>query len=207
MPLINNKPVDIVDVGTGNIANICSAFKKINISYNLCSKVSDFNGGKIILPGVGAFADFMDRLKNRNIDNYIVNKSNENVSILGICLGFQVLFSSSTEHKFSKGLNLLKGDFDLIKSNLLIPHVGWNDCEIIKEKNDLFKGINNNTDFYFTHSYILKKYEKKDIIAFTKYGTKFPSVAKKNNIYGVQFHPEKSQDKGLLILKNFYERC
>ena len=207
MPLINNKPVDIVDVGTGNIANICSAFKKINISYNLCSKVSDFNGGKIILPGVGAFADFMDRLKKRNIDNYIVNKSNENVSILGICLGFQVLFSSSTEHKFSKGLNLLKGDFDLIKSNLLIPHVGWNDCEIIKEKNDLFKGINKNTDFYFTHSYILKKYEKKDIIAFTQYGTKFPSVAKKNNIYGVQFHPEKSQDKGLLILKNFYERC
>jgi glutamine amidotransferase len=207
MPLINNKPVDIVDVGTGNIANICSAFKKINISYNLCSKVSDFNGGKIILPGVGAFADFMDKLKKRSIDNYIVNKSKENISILGICLGFQVLFSSSTEHKFSKGLNLLKGDFDLIKSNLLIPHVGWNDCEIIKEKNDLFEGINNNTDFYFDHSYILKKYEKKDIIAFTKYGTKFPSVAKKNNIYGVQFHPEKSQDKGLLILKNFYERC
>jgi glutamine amidotransferase len=207
MPLINNKPVDIVDVGTGNIANICSAFKKINISYNLCSKVSDFNGGKIILPGVGAYADFMDKLKKRSIDNYIINKSNENISILGICLGFQVLFSSSTEHKFSEGLNLLKGDFGLIESNLLIPHVGWNDCEIIKEKNDLFKGINNNTDFYFTHSYILKKYEEKDIIAFTEYGTKFPSAAKKNNIYGVQFHPEKSQDNGLLILKNFCEMC
>ena len=134
MPLINNKPVDIVDVGTGNIANICSAFKKINISYNLCSKVSDFNGGKIIIPGVGAYADFMDKLKKRSIDNYIINKSNENISILGICLGFQVLFSSSTEHKFSKGLNLLKGDFGLIESNLLIPHVGWNDCEIKKKK-------------------------------------------------------------------------
>ena len=207
MPIINNKSVDIVDVGTGNIANICSAFKKINISYNLCSKVSDFKGGKIILPGVGAFADFMDKLKKRSIDNYIVNKSNENISILGICLGFQVLFSSSTEHKPSKGLNLLKGDFGLIKSDLLIPHVGWNDCEIKKKKNDLFNGINNNSDFYFTHSYILKKYEEKDIIAFTKYGTKFPSAAKKNNIYGVQFHPEKSQDKGLLILKNFYEMC
>ena len=205
MPLINNKPVDIVDVGTGNIANICSAFKKINISYNLCSKVSDFNGGKIILPGVGAYADFMDKLKKRSIDNYIINKSNENISILGICLGFQVLFSSSTEHKFSEGLNLLKGDLSLIESNLLIPHVGWNDCEI--KKNDLFTGIDNNSDFYFTHSYILKKYEEKDIIAFTKYGTKFPSAAKKNNIYGVQFHPEKSQDKGLLILKNFYEIC
>jgi glutamine amidotransferase len=206
MPLINNKPVDIVDVGTGNIANICSAFKKINISYNLCSKVSDFNGGKIILPGVGAFADFMDKLKKRNIDNYIIDKSKENISILGICLGFQVLFSCSTEHKFTKGLNLLKGDFGLIQSNLLIPHVGWNDCEI-KKRIDLFKGINNNSDFYFTHSYILKKYEDKDIIAFTKYGTKFPSAVKKNNIYGVQFHPEKSQDKGLLILKNFYEIC
>lgn len=179
MPLINNKPVDIVDVGTGNIANICSAFKKINISYNLCSKVSDFNGGKIILPGVGAFADFMDRLKKRNIDNYIVNKSNENVSILGICLGFQVLFSSSTEHKFSKGLNLLKGDFDLIKSNLLIPHVGWNDCEIIKEKNDLFKGINNNTDFYFTHSYILKKYEKRILLRSPNMEQNFRQLQKK----------------------------
>lgn len=207
MPIINNKSVDIVDVGTGNIANICSAFKKINISYNLCSKVSDFNGGKIILPGVGAYADFMDKLKKRSIDKYIVKKSNENISILGICLGFQVLFSSSTEHKFSQGLNLLKGDFGLIKSNLLIPHVGWNGCEIKKEKNDLFKGINSNSDFYFSHSYILKKYEEKDIIAFTKYGTKFPSVVKKNNIYGVQFHPEKSQDKGLKILKNFYEIC
>jgi len=207
MPIINNKPVDVVDVGTGNIANICSAFKKINISYNLCSKVSDFKGGKIILPGVGAFADFMEKLKKRRIDNYIVNKSNENIPILGICLGFQVLFSSSTEHKLSKGLNLLKGDFGLIKSNLLIPHVGWNDCEIKTKKIDLFKGINNNSDFYFTHSYILKKYEEKDIISFTKYGTKFPSAAKKNNIYGVQFHPEKSQDKGLLILKNFYEMC
>jgi glutamine amidotransferase len=207
MPLINNKPVDIVDVGTGNIANICSAFKKVNISYNLCSKVSDFKGGKIILPGVGAFADFMDKLKMRSIDNYIVNKSKENISILGICLGFQVLFSSSTEHKFSKGLNLLKGDFGLIESNLLIPHVGWNDCEIKKKKTDLLKGINNNSDFYFTHSYILKKYEEIDIIAYTKYGIKFPSVVNKNNIYGVQFHPEKSQQKGLLILKNFYERC
>ena len=207
MPLTNNKPVDVVDVGTGNIANICSAFKKINISYNLCSKVSDFNGGKIILPGVGAFADFMDKLKKRSIDNYILDKSKENISILGICLGFQVLFSSSTEHKLSKGLNLLKGDFDLIKSNMLIPHVGWNDCEIKKEKTDLFKDVNNNSDFYFTHSYILKKYEEKDVIAFTKYGTKFPSAVNKDNIYGVQFHPEKSQDKGLLILKNFYERC
>ena len=141
MLLINNKSVDIVDVGTGNIANICSAFKKINISYNLCSKVSDFNGGKIILPGVGAYADFMDKLKKRSIDNYILDKSKENISILGICLGFQVLFSSSTEHKLSKGLNLLKGDFDLIKSNMLIPHVGWNDCEIKKEKTDLFKDV------------------------------------------------------------------
>jgi glutamine amidotransferase len=149
MPIINNKPVDVVDVGTGNIANICSAFKKINISYNLCSKVSDFKGGKIILPGVGAFADFMDKLKKRSIDNYIVNKSNENISILGICLGFQVLFSSSTEHKPSKGLNLLKGDFGLIKSDLLIPHVGWNACEIKTKKIDLFNGINNNSDFYF----------------------------------------------------------
>ena len=111
MSLINNKPLDIVDVGTGNIANICSAFKKINISYNLCSKVSDFNGGKIILPGVGAYADFMDKLKKRSIDNYIINKSNENISILGICLGFQHLATYNYQPYLSDKADIHLQDF------------------------------------------------------------------------------------------------
>lgn len=207
MPLSKLNSVDIIDIGTGNIASLCSAFKKINVPYNLCSEVSDFRGGKIILPGVGAFADFMNKLKRKKIDQYIIQKSKEKISILGVCLGFEILFSTSTEHRLTNGLNLLKGDFDIIKSDLLIPHVGWNHCEFNFKRNELFYDIENSSDFYFAHSYILKNYEKKYVTAFTRYGAKFPSAVNKNNIYGVQFHPEKSQSKGLRILKNFYERC
>lgn len=201
------KSIDIVDVGTGNIANICSALKKINVSFNLCSQVNNFKEKKIILPGVGAFADFMKKLRERRIDQYIINKSKEDSAILGICLGFQVLFSSSSEHGVNQGLNLLKGDFDIINTNLVVPHVGWNNCDFKIKKNELFYNIPNKSDFYFTHSYILKNYEERDVLAFTKYGTTFPSAVKKKNIFGVQFHPEKSQDKGLQVLKNFFERC
>lgn len=202
------KPIDIVDVGTGNIANICSALKKLNISFNLCSKSSHFKGGKIILPGVGAFADFMTKLKKRKIDEYIVNASKKDISVLGICLGFQVLFTSSSEHKLTRGLSLLQGNFKILKTDLIVPHVGWNSCSFVKNKNSrLFYEVPNQSDFYFTHSYVLKQYDSKDITCFTMYGHKFPSAVKKKNIYGVQFHPEKSQDKGLKILKNFYEIC
>lgn len=196
--------IDIVDVGIGNIASIESALKKLNIVSKRCSKVSDFKNNKIILPGVGAFKDFLEKLRSKELDKYILDQSIKNIPIFGICLGFQVLFSSSSEHVKTDGLNILQGHFNIIKSKFPVPHVGWNNCQF-RLKDKLFDNIKNNSDFYFTHSYILKKCEKKYIIGTTTYGDTFVSAIRKNNICGVQFHPEKSQSNGIQILKNFYE--
>ena len=126
-----------------------------------------------------------------------------------MCVGFQILFSSSNEHGYYEGLKLLEGNFINFKEkkkNIKVPHVGWNECNIIN-KNQLFNDIKNNSDFYFTHSYYLKDYEIKNVVSQTKYDLDFVSSVNKGNVYGVQFHPEKSQSNGLQILKNFYERC
>tara|TARA_B110000003_G_scaffold276284_1_gene321926 strand:+ start:1431 stop:2036 length:606 start_codon:yes stop_codon:yes gene_type:complete len=198
--------VDILDLGSGNIGSLTSALEKINIKPNLCKDNNDFRNNKLIIPGVGSFSSFMKKLKSKNIDKYLTEFINKNKSLLGICVGFQVLFESSTEDKFTEGLKFFAGNLDKIKTNLAVPHVGWNSCKFNKNSK-LFDDISDNVDFYFTHSFIVNNYEKKDIITFTNYETSFPSSVSKNNIYGLQFHPEKSQFSGLKILKNFVNNC
>lgn len=200
----------IVDLETGNIGSLVSAIKKLNINFKICKNNYDFEGiDKIILPGVGAFGDFMHKLRNQKIDKTILDKISKNCPILGVCVGFQILFKSSSEHKLSDGLGLLDGNLINFKEEseiIKVPHVGWNECRILK-KNKLFEGIKNNSDFYFTHSYFLKNYKEENILSKTNYNLEFVSSINHKNIYGVQFHPEKSQINGLNILKNFYERC
>ena len=196
--------IDIVNIGTGNIANLVSAIEKLDINFNLCSKPADFNNNKIILPGVASFPEFMEKIKYNKIDKIIFENLKKKIPILGICAGFQVLFEKSYEKKKTLGLGLLKGEFKLLKNKYNSLHDGWNSCEI-KKKNKIFKGIKNLTYFYFCHSYILKNFNEKDVITFTKYNKEFPSSVSKKNIFGVQFHPEKSQDNGLKVLKNFSE--
>ena len=199
--------INIVDIGIGNIASLCSAFEKLKISYKLCKTLNDFqNNSKIVIPGVGAFGSFMKRLREKEIDKLIINKAKNNVPILGICLGFQILFTKSNEHGYHKGLDLIEGEFNRIDSTMRVPHIGWDDCSL-NQKNNLFYNIKNNSDFYFIHSYLLKNYNKKEVISFTNYGLNFPSSINKNKTFGVQFHPEKSQYNGLQIIKNFAERC
>lgn len=200
----------VVDLNTGNLASLLSALDRLNIKYVICRDNLDFElVDKIILPGVGAFRDFMKKITDKNLDKILINKVKKNASILGVCVGFQILFSSSNEHGEYEGLKLLKGNFSNFKEkkkNIKVPHVGWNECNIIS-KNELFNDIKNNSDFYFTHSYYLKDYNIENVVSQTKYGLSFVSSVNKGNIYGVQFHPEKSQSNGLKILKNFYERC
>lgn len=200
----------VVDLNTGNLASLLSALDKLNIKYVICRENFDFEGvDKIILPGVGAFKDFMKKINDKNLNKILVDKVKKNASILGVCVGFQILFSSSNEHGDYQGLKLLEGNFINFKEkkkNIKVPHVGWNECNIIN-KNQLFNDIKNNSDFYFTHSYHLKDYETKNVISKTTYELDFVSSVNKGNVYGVQFHPEKSQINGLQILKNFYERC
>ena len=200
----------IVDLDTGNLASLLSALNKLNINFKICKNSFDFEDvDKIILPGVGAFKDLMKKIKEKNMDKTIVAKIGENVPILGVCVGFQILFSGSNEHGDCSGLNLIKGNFINFKDEnkkIKVPHVGWNECKILN-KNKLFQDIEDNSDFYFTHSYYLKNYNIKNVITKTMYNLNFVSSINKKNIYGVQFHPEKSQLNGLKIIKNFYERC
>lgn len=200
----------VIDLDTGNLASLLSALNKLNIKFVVCRNNFDFeNVSKIIIPGVGAFRDFMKKIKNRNIDKIILKKIKNNCSILGVCIGYQILFEGSNEHGNCEGLKLFKGDFENFKNlnkSIKVPHVGWNECSIIK-KNKLFENIENYSDFYFTHSYYLKNYNIENVISKTNYDFNFVSAVNNNNIYGVQFHPEKSQSNGLKILKNFYESC
>tara|TARA_Y100000816_G_C25823353_1_gene430781 strand:- start:19 stop:633 length:615 start_codon:yes stop_codon:yes gene_type:complete len=200
----------LVDVGAGNIGSLKSALKKIGIEYQICKEAEDFgNINKIILPGVGNFNDFMNKIKSKNLDRIIKEKYKKNIPILGICLGFQVLFSNSSESGFTEGFNFIDGKIINFKEKLKTlrtPHVGWNNCKLEK-KSTLFENIDNNSDFYFTHSFFLNDCHKDYIISKTDYGFQFISGIEKNNLYGVQFHPEKSQLSGMKVLKNFCERC
>ena len=196
----------VIDLNTGNLASLLSALDRLNLKYVICRNNLDFEGvDKIILPGVGAFKDFMKKIKDKKFDKILIDKIKKNTSILGVCVGFQILFSSSNEHGDYKGLELLKGNFVNFKDkdiNIKVPHVGWNECDIIN-KNQLFHGIKNNSDFYFTHSYYLKDYNIENVVSLTKYELDFVSAINKENIYGVQFHPEKSHEAGIKLLKNF----
>ena len=200
----------IIDLETGNIASLIAAIQKLNLQFKVCRSRFDFeNTDKIILPGVGAFKDFMNKIKLNKIDLLLKNKIDNNISILGVCVGFQVLFDKSNEFGENKGLSFLNGEIKSFKDyskTIKVPHVGWNECQIFN-KSKLFEGIENNSDFYFTHSYLLKSSDKDIVLTKTKYDIDFISSVKKNNIYGVQFHPEKSQSNGLRLLKNFYDNC
>ncbi len=200
----------IVDIDTGNLTSLMSAINKLNINYKICRNKLDFEEvDKVILPGVGAFKDFMKKMKFNEIDKILNYKIRNNVSILGLCVGFQVLFQESNEHGLEKGLNLIEGkikNFKELSKNIKVPHVGWNECQLINI-NKLFYKIEDKSDFYFTHSYILENCKDQYIISKTNYEVDFVSSVNKGNIYGVQFHPEKSQENGLRLLKNFYERC
>ncbi len=202
--------IGIIDVGVGNLGSFGSAMSKLNLNFKICKNHHDLKDvNKLILPGVGAFSDFMSKIKKKKIDKVIKEKINSNVKILGICLGFQVFFSDSEEHGKSEGLNILEGKIESINKlgkNIRIPHVGWNSCKFIKQ-NILFDGIKNNSDFYFSHSFYLNKCSTSIKIGETNYHKKFVSVVNFKNIYGVQFHPEKSQLNGLKLLKNFAEIC
>lgn len=200
----------LIDVGVGNMGSLKSALNKIEVKYQICTEAEDLeNIDKIILPGVGNFSTFMSKIKDKNLDKILKKKNLNKIPIFGICLGFQVLFSESNESEKSEGLNLIEGKVINFRDRLKVlrvPHVGWNNCKF-KRKSILYNDIDNNSDFYFTHSYYLSECEEDYIISETDYGFPFISGVEKDNLYGVQFHPEKSQLNGLRVLKNFCERC
>jgi glutamine amidotransferase len=201
--------ITIIDYGLGNIKAFSNIYERLNINVKIATKKSDLKGAtKIILPGVGAFDYAMSQLNNSGMRDELEKEVISNkVPILGICVGMQMLANSSEEGSLS-GLGWINGevnqfDKNLLKQNLyMLPHMGWNNINEFN-KNDLFKNIPNFGRFYFLHSYYFICQNKENIITTTSYGIDFASSVNEKNIYGVQFHPEKSHNLGVSILNNF----
>ncbi len=190
----------IIDYGSGNLKSIKNGFSKIGKD----SIISDDpykmeNAEVLVLPGVGAFGNAMKQLENYK--GLIHDHINAGKPFLGVCLGQQILFSYSEESEGIKGLDILKGDVVRLPDGLKIPHMGWNNLKI-KNKCHLFEGMDDEY-MYFVHSYYVKPEDESVIAATTHYGIDIPAAICKDNIYATQFHPEKSGEAGLNILRNF----
>ena len=203
--------IAIVDYGVGNIFSLYSSFKYIGAEVILTSDPEEIKkADKIILPGVGAFADAAKKLYESGLAEVVVEEVKNGKPLLGICLGMQMLFERSFEYGEHKGLGLIKGDIvsmeGVVPANYKIPHIGWNGLHFSadKPKNELFKYINENDCVYFVHSYFATNCDE-SVIATTEYGAELTAAVAYKNIYGAQFHPEKSGEVGMKILKAFCE--
>lgn len=198
----------IVDYGMGNLKNVYNALKYLNIPSKISNEISEIRSAdKLILPGVGAFNKAMYNLNNTGLSDVIKDKVNSGTPLLGICLGMQMIFKKGYENGICDGLGFIDGEVKLLAptEKVKIPHIGWNRLEY-SNKNDLIKGLEENSFVYYVHSYVATNVKDKNLIGFSNYGgIKIPSMVCNDNVYGTQFHPEKSGETGLRILKNFGE--
>lgn len=198
--------ITIIDYGMGNLRSVQKAFERLRIPAKISYNVTDIlNADKLVLPGVGHFAQGLSNLKKRDLFetlNEVVMEKKK--PILGICLGMQLMTEFSEEGN-CEGFGWIKSNtkrFILKPNGLKIPHMGWNNLAI-RNCNSIFQSITSDNFFYFVHSYHITCKNETDILAETNYSNNFVSSFQKENIYGCQFHPEKSHDSGLLVLKNF----
>lgn len=197
--------IAIIDYDAGNIRSVEKALQYVG-EETVLSRDRDeiLSADKVVLPGVGSFGDAMEKLKKYNLINTINDVVENKTPFLGICLGLQLLFENSDESKGVAGLGILKGDILRIPDaeGLKIPHIGWNSLDLHGDGR-LFKGIKDKSYVYFVHSYYLKAQDENIVKASTEYGTHIHASVEKDNVFACQFHPEKSGDVGLQILKNF----
>ena len=200
--------ITIIDYGSGNISAIGNIYERLNIDYKIAKSPSEIIGAhKLFLPGVGAFDETMILLENsgfrKALDIEVLIKK---VPIIGICVGMQVLGGSSEEGKLP-GLGYIKGHVKRLDENLILnkpslPHMGWNDISLIRQS-PLFEDIDTKIGFYFLHSFYFECDNHSDVLTTTEYGQSFASAINHKNVYGIQFHPEKSHHNGVSLLKNF----
>lgn len=197
----------LIDAGTGNLRSVQKALESLGADVQRTDDAGKVLSGKrVVLPGVGAFGDFMSGLRARGLDSVVKELVARSVPLLGICVGMQALFEFGEEMGLHNGLGLLSGKVARFEEipGLKIPHTGWNQVEVQKDAL-LFNGIDSGAYVYFNHSYFCQPGNSSDIIATTEYGLSYACAVQRGNIFGVQFHPEKSQTVGLQILKNFLE--
>lgn len=198
--------IAIIDYGAGNIKSLQFTLSKLQIDNILTQDQTIIKKSEaIILPGVGSFQDAMRELQRAGLDKLIKQEAEDGKPILGICLGMQLFYETSNEGGVSQGLGLLKGHIKRIPSSVKVPHMGWNTLQL-KQGYDITSKIPKENNYvYFVHSYYANEVDEKDVIGSCTYGTQLPVLVQKNNIIGMQFHPEKSSDIGIQLLKNFKE--
>ncbi len=194
--------IAIVDYGAGNLLSVSKAMEYLGFSVNITAEAGEIErADAVILPGVGAFPDAMDNLRSTGLDRAVIAAA-EKKPLLGICLGMQMLLEESTEVRPCRGLGLIPGRVDLIKTDLKLPQIGWNSLTKMGD-NPLLSGVNNGDYVYFVHSYMAYTDAAEDVAAVTDYGTEVTAMVARGNVFGCQFHPEKSGEVGLSILKEF----
>jgi imidazole glycerol-phosphate synthase subunit HisH len=200
--------VAILDYGMGNVRSVSKAFEHVGAGAMLTSDpelVGDADG--LVLPGVGAFPKAMEQVRERGLDRLISERIAAGVPVLGICLGYQLLFDSSTELGGAEGLGLMPGPVTgLGASGLKVPHIGWEPVSWTGES-ELADGIADATPFYFVHSFTPRPANEAEVLATAEHGERFACAASRPPVYGVQFHPEKSSGAGLRLLSNFVRIC
>ena len=201
--------IAIVDYGVGNLFSLKSSLAAIGADAVVTGNAEVIRAAdKIILPGVGAFGDAAEKLRETGLDRVVVTEAENGKPLMGICLGMQLLLERGFEYGDHEGLGLIKGEIrpitDIIPEGLKVPHIGWNALSFKGEKSPIFKYINEGDHVYFVHSFYGAKCED-NVIATAEYGAMLTAAVARDNVYGCQFHPEKSGDVGLKILKAFCE--
>ncbi len=194
--------IGIVDYHLNNLRSVQKAFEKVGVQSFISDDPNELKkADRLVLPGVGAFGEAMENLRILDLENVVKGHAASGKPLLGICLGMQLLFTKSFEFGENEGLDLVKGDVKIFPTNVKVPHIGWNQVEIV-QRSPFLKDIVEKSFVYFVHSYYVEPKENVTLTQ-TEYGFRFSSIIQQRNIFGIQFHPEKSKAAGLQLLKNF----
>lgn len=196
--------IAILDYGMGNLRSVEKAFEHVGAEVVRTSDpAAAAEADGLVLPGVGAFARAMERIRELELDSFIAERAAEGTPVLGVCLGYQLLFESSSELGGAEGLGLIEGTVDGLRADeLKIPHIGWEPVQWGRES-ELTAGIPDETPFYFVHSFTPRPANEEDVLAYAVHGERFACAIARPPFFGVQFHPEKSSTAGLKVLANF----
>ncbi len=199
--------IAILDYGMGNLRSVQKAFEKVGVEAAITADPDEaLEATALVLPGVGGFSDAMAHLKSTGLHEVIIESINKGRMFLGICLGLQLLFERSFEDGDHLGLGVFEGTVERLPEGVKIPHMGWNQIEKTRDL-PLLEGIDDGTNFYFVHSYVVRPKNLEIVATVTDYGKEFVSGVSRDNVFAFQFHPEKSGSVGLSILKNFGDLC
>lgn len=200
--------IAVVDYGMGNLYSVCRAFSRVGAEPDIVFRPDGLAAyDKLVLPGVGAFGEAVAELKKRGLREAVYDFAASGKPFLGICLGMQLLMDTSEESKGASGLGVVPGEVVRFSARLKCPHMGWNRILKGPRRERIFRGIRGDSFVYFCHSYFVRPKSRSVVIGATDYGVTFASVIRQGNVYGMQFHPEKSQSVGLKLLENFIRIC